>query len=69
MHCKAVERLACRASNVDLGVMMNAWSSTEQEFPKSMLFKLLRAIKFLEGLPLRGHNDSAEAIQGNLYQL
>ena len=71
MHCEAVERLACKASSVDLGVMMNAQSSTEQEFHKSMLFKLLRAIRFLgkQGLPLRGHNESAEAFQGNLYQL
>ena len=71
MHCEAVEGLACKASSVDLGVMMNGRSSTEQEFHKSMLFKLLRAIRFLgkQGLPLRGHNESAEAFQGNLYQL
>ena len=71
MHCEAVERLACKASNVDIGVMMNVRSSAEQEFHKSMLFKLIRAIRFLrkQGLPLRGHNESAEAFQGNLYQL
>ena len=36
-----------------------------------MLFKLLRAIRFLakQGLAFRGHNESAEAFQGNLYQL
>ena len=63
MHHEAVERLACKASSVDLGVMMNAWSSADQEFHRNMLFKLLRAIRFLgkQGLPLRGHNESAEA--------
>ena len=36
-----------------------------------MLFKLLRAIRFLgkQGLAFRGHNESSEAFQGNLYQL
>jgi len=50
---------------------MNARSSTEQEFSKSMLLKLMRAVRFLgkQGLPLSGHNGSAEAFQGNLYQL
>ena len=71
MHREAVERLACKASSVDLGVMMNARSSVDQEFHRNMLFKLLRAIRFLgkQGLPLRGHNENAEAFQGNLYQL
>jgi len=48
MHCEAVEKLACKASKVDIGVMMNARSSIEQEFNRSMLFKLMRAIKFWE---------------------
>jgi len=36
-----------------------------------MLLKLLRTIKFLgkQGLAIRDHNESAEAFQGNLYQL
>ena len=36
-----------------------------------MLLKLLQVIIFLgkQVLALRGHNESAEAFQGNLYQL
>lgn len=50
---------------------MNAQSLCEQEFHRSMLFKLMQAVKYLakQGLPLRGHNESAEVCQGNLYQL
>ena len=50
---------------------MNAQSFYEQEFHRSMLFKLMQAVKYLakQGLPLRGHNESAEVCQGNLYQL
>lgn len=71
MHHEAVERLACKASRVHIGNMINAQSLCEQEFHRSMLFKLMRAIKYLgkQGLPLRGHNESSEACQGNLYQL
>ena len=51
--------------------IMNAQSLYEQEFHRSMLFKLMRTVKYLakQGLPLRGHNESAEVCQGNLYQL
>jgi len=38
MDCEAVGRLACKTSNVDKGVMMNAWSSIKQEFLRSMMF-------------------------------
>ena len=71
MHCQAVERLACRASKVDIRVMMNARSSIEHEFNKSMLLKKIRAVKFYgkQGLLLRGNNKSTEVFQGNLYQL
>ena len=51
MHCEAVERLACRASKVDIGVMMNVRSSIKQEFNKNMLLKLIQAIRFWESRP------------------
>lgn len=65
MHREAVERLACKASHVHIGNMINAQSLFEQEFHRSMLFKLMRAVKYLgkQGLPLRGHNASSEACQ------
>jgi len=70
MHREAVERLACKASSTDIKVIMNAQSSIKQEFHRNMLFKLLQAIILgKQGRPLRRHNESAEAFQGNLYQL
>ena len=39
--CTIMLRFACMALNVDIGFMMNARSSTEQEFHRSMLFTLL----------------------------
>lgn len=47
MHCEAIERLACKASNVNISNMLNVQSSTEQEFHRSMLFKLMRTVRFL----------------------
>ena len=61
MHREAIERLTCKDSIADIGIMMNTRSSIEQEFHRNMLFKLMRAVRFLgtQGLPLRGHNESA----------
>jgi len=71
MHCETTERLQFRASSIHIGCMLNTKAVAEQEFHRCMLLKLLRAIKFLgkQGLAIRGHNESAEAFQGNLYQL
>ena len=51
--------------------MMNAKSSIEQEFNKSVLLKIMQAARFLgkQGLPLRGHNESTEVFQGKVCQL
>ena len=42
-----------------------------RNFIDPCFFKLLQAIRFLgkQGLAFRGHNESSEAFQGNLYQL
>ena len=57
MHCEAVERLAYKSSRVHIGNIMNAQSLYEQEFHRSMLIKLMRAVKYLgkQGFPLSGH--------------
>ena len=71
MHREAVERLQLRESSIHIGCILDTRAAPEQEFHRSMLLKLLRAIKFLgkQGLAIRGHNENAEAFQGNLYQL
>ena len=45
-----------KVSNIDIGDVMSALSSIEQEVHKSMLFKLMRAVRFLgkQGLLLLG---------------
>ena len=71
MHREALERLEYRASNVHIGNLLNREVAADQEFHRCMLLKLLRAIRFLakQGLAFRGHDESSEAFQGNLYQL
>ena len=56
MHREAVERLAYKSSRLHIGNIMNTRSFYEQEFHRSMLFKLMQAVKYLakQGIPLRG---------------
>ena len=71
MHCEALARLEYRASNVHIGDLCNKEVAADQEFHRCMLFKVLRANRFpgKQGLAFRGHNESSEAFQCNLYQL
>jgi len=68
MHREATERLQL---TIHIGCMLDTKAVAEQEFHRCMLLKLLQAIKLLgkQGLAIRGHSESAEAFQGNLYQL
>ena len=70
MHLEAIERLGAKAS-LHIGVQLNTQYAAEQKFHKSMLLKLLEAVRFLgrQGLPLRGHCEDVESFEGNLYQL
>ena len=47
MHLDGIERLAAKASSLHIGVLLNTWYAAEQNFYKSMLLKLLEAIRFL----------------------
>ena len=71
MHLEAIERLAAKASSLHIGVQLNTQYAAEQKFHKTMLLKLLEAVRFLgrQGLPLRGHCEDVESFEGNLYQL
>ena len=71
MHLETAERLAAKASSLHIGAWLNTQYAEEQKFHKTMLFKLLEAVRFLgrQGLPLRGHCEDVESFEGNLYQL
>ena len=71
MHLEAIERLSAKASGSHIGVQLNAQYAADQKFHKTMLLKLLEAVRFLgrQGLPLRGHSEDIESFEGNLYQL
>ena len=67
-HREAVEKLALKDSSVHIGARIKA---TEMAFHRSMLMKVLSCIRYLgrQGLALRGHDESIESFEGNLYQL
>ena len=46
-------------------------SEADQQFHREMLMKLLSSIRFLarQGLSFRGHTETCETFEGNLYQL
>ena len=71
MHREAVEKLAAKASSVDIGGQLSSIKATETAFHRSMLMKVLSCIRYLgrQGLALRGHDESIESFEGNLYQL
>ena len=71
MHLEAMERLAAKASGSHIGIQLNTQYAAEQKFHKTVLLKLLEAVRFLgrQGLPLRGHSEETESFEGNLYQL
>ena len=46
MHLEAIERLAAKASSLHIGVQLNTQYAAEQKFHKTMLLKLLEAVRF-----------------------
>ena len=52
-------------------MQLNTQFAAEQKFRKSMLLKVLEAVRFLgrQGLLLRGYCEDVEYFEGNLYQL
>ena len=71
MHLKAIEKLSAKASGSHIGVQLNAQYAAEQKLHKTMLLKLLEAVRFLgrQGLPLTGHFEDVESFGGNSYKL
>ena len=71
MHKEAVEKLAAKSSRADVVTQLRIRCEADQKFHREMLMKLLSSIRFLarQGLPFRGHTETSETFEGNLYQL
>ena len=71
MHKEATLKLAMKNSSSDIGVQLLTQCEDRRRFHREMLMKLLSSIRYLsrQGLALRGHNESADTLDGNLYQL
>ena len=66
-----MEKLAAKALSVHIVAQLSSIKATEMVFHRSMLMEVLSCIKYLgqQGLVLRGHDESIESFEGNLYQL
>ena len=71
MHNQALLKLAAKASSVSVSAQLSSVHSSNQKFHRNMLQKVLLSVQYLsrQGLPLRGHREDAESLEGNLYQL
>ena len=71
MHKESVEKLAAQSSSADIALKLHAQCRESQCFHREMLIKLLSSVRFLarQGLPFRGHSETPESFEGNLYQL
>jgi hypothetical protein len=71
MHKEAVVKLAAKASSTHIGAQLSAQHLSDQQHHQCMLTKLLSSIRFLarQGLPLRGHHEDINSLDGNLYKL
>ena len=71
MHREAVEKLAAKSSRANVVTQLHLRCEADQKFHREMLMKLLSSVRFLarQGLAFRGHTETSEAFEGNLYQL
>ena len=71
MHREAVEKLAAKSSRTNVVTQLRIQCEADQRFHRDMLMKLLSSIRFLarQGLSFRGHTETSETFEGNLYQL
>ena len=68
MHREAEMKLAARHQGVDISSQLSKQLEADKRLNREMLIKVLEYVQFLvkQGLPLRGHNEHADALQGNL---
>ena len=71
MHKEAVERLPAKSSSANVVTQLRIQCEVDQCFHREMLMKLLSSIRFLacQGLAFRGHTETSDSFEGNLYQL
>lgn len=71
MHKEALLKLAARTSTTGLSAQLSSIHAGNQKFHRDMLLKVLLSVQYLsrQGLPLRGHREDIESLEGNLYQL
>ena len=71
MHKEALLKLAARTSTTGLSAQLSSIHAGNQKFHRNMLLKVLLSVQYLsrQGLPLRGHREDIESLEGNLYQL
>ena len=71
MHKEAILKLSMKHSSTDIGAQLHTQCEDRRHFHREMLMKLLSSIRYLsrQGLALRGHNESSDALDGNLLQL
>ena len=72
VHAEAVMKLgAVKSSSSSVGALLSTQLENQQKHHRVMLMKLLGALKYLtrQGLPLRGHHEDNDTLDGNLYQL
>ena len=63
-------KLAAKTSSAHVGAQLNALHLLDQKHHQCMLTKLLSSVRFLahQGLPLCGHHDDINSLDGNLYK-
>ena len=72
MHKEALLKLAATTSTAGgIDGRLCAQRDVDQKSHKQMLMRLLACIRYLarQGLPLRGHNEDVQSMEGNMYQL
>ena len=70
-HKEAVAKVATFFSGTDVGTQLSAVREKSQAYHQRMLLKLLSTVRFLtrQGLPLRGHFEDVDHLDGNFYKL
>jgi len=71
MHKEVTLKLSMKHSSTNIGVQLCTQCEDRHRFHREMLMKLFSCIRYLsrQGLALRGHNESADTLDGNLHQL
>ena len=71
MHKEAVQKLAAKSSGADIATQLRIQCKADQRFHREMLIMVLSSVRFLarQGLPFKGHSETSETFEGNLYQL